>query len=79
MPCSKFPTSLCMKKKQQQQQNHVFCVWPGGDVVQLVEHGTGTQLKQVRFPSAAMDFSPRVNFSADSLWCSYTPVCSCMH
>ena len=37
-----------------------FC--PGGDVAQLVERRTGTPLTQVRFPCAARDFSPRVNF-----------------
>ena len=34
----------------------------GGDVAQLVEHRTGTSLTQVRFPGAARDFSPKVNF-----------------
>ena len=33
----------------------------GGDVVQSVEHRTGTLPTQVRFPGAAKDFSPRVN------------------
>ena len=33
----------------------------GGDVAQLVEHPTITPLTQVQFPSAARDFSPRVN------------------
>ena len=33
-----------------------------GDVVQLVEHGTSTPLTQVRFPGAARDISPIVNF-----------------
>ena len=37
----------------------------GGDVAQLVEHRTGTPPTQVRFPGAARDFPPRVNFSAD--------------
>ena len=32
------------------------------DVAQLVERRTGTPLTQVRFPGAARDFSPRVNF-----------------
>ena len=32
-----------------------------GDVVQLLEHRTGTPPMQVRFPGAARDFSPRVN------------------
>ena len=34
----------------------------GGDVAQLIDHRTGTLPTQVRFPSAARDFSPRVNF-----------------
>ena len=34
------------------------------DVAQLVEHWTGTPLTQVRFPGAARDFSPRVNFQS---------------
>ena len=38
----------------------------GGDVAQLVERRTGTPLMQIRFPCAARDLSPRVNFSADS-------------
>ena len=39
--------------------------WGGGGVggvAQLVEPRTGTLPTQVRFPSAARDFSPRVNF-----------------
>ena len=34
----------------------------GVDLAQLVEHRTGTQPAQVRFPAAARDFSPRVHF-----------------
>ena len=33
-----------------------------GDVAQLLERRTGTPLRQVGFPGAARDFSPRVNF-----------------
>ena len=33
-----------------------------GDVAQLVERRTGTPLRQVRFPGATRDLSPRVNF-----------------
>ena len=33
-----------------------------GNVAQLVEHQTVTPPTQVRFPGAARDFSPRVNF-----------------
>ena len=36
----------------------------GGDVAQLAERRTGTPLRQVRFPGAARDFSPRVNFQS---------------
>ena len=39
----------------------------GGDVAQLVEYRTITPLTQVRFPGAARDFSPRVNFSVETL------------
>ena len=33
-----------------------------GDVAQFVERRTGTSPTQVRFPGAARDLSPRVNF-----------------
>ena len=39
---------------------YVMCV--GGDIAQLVEHRTSTLPTQVRFPGAARDFSPKVNF-----------------
>ena len=42
-----------------QKNNGIPC---GGDVTQLVEHQTSLLPTQVRFPSAARDFSPRVNF-----------------
>ena len=42
--------------------NTYRCQTLGGDVAQLVEHRTGTPPTQVRFHSAARDFSPRVNF-----------------
>ena len=45
-----------------------------GDVAQLVERGTGTLLMQVRFPSAARDFSPMVNFQ-----CRLSYVLSLIH
>ena len=48
----------------------------GGDVAHLVEHWTGTPLRQVRFPGAARDFSLRVSLSVQTLpWCPYAPVC----
>ena len=51
-----------------------------GDVAQLVEHRTVTPLTQVRFPGAARDFSPRVNFQCRlSYVCPYNPVCNRMH
>ena len=33
-----------------------------GDVAQLVEHRTGTPLRQVRFLGAARDLSPRLSY-----------------
>ena len=51
-----------------------------GDVSQLVEHQTGRSLRQVQFPSAARDFSPRVNFQCRLSYGVCTPpVYSCMH
>ena len=42
----------------------VGCGWEmsGCSSAELVERRTGTPLTQVRFPGAARDFSPRVNF-----------------
>ena len=52
----------------------------GGDVAQLVEHRTVTPLTQVRFPGAARDFSPIVNFQCRlSYVCPYTPVWNRTH
>ena len=34
----------------------------GRDVAQLVQRRTGTPLRQVRFPGATRDFSPRASF-----------------
>ena len=51
-----------------------------GDVARLVECWTGTLLTQVRFPGAARDSSPRVNFLCRfSYMCPYTSMCYCMH
>ena len=47
--------------------------WGGGDVAQLVEHGTSMLLTQVRFPGAAREILPRVHFQR-RLSCSvHTP------
>ena len=54
----------------------------GGDVAQLVERRTGTPLRQVRFPGAARDFSPRVNFQCRLSYGVRTPPCAiayCAH
>ena len=57
----------------------------GGDEAQLVEHRTGTKPTHVRFPGAARDFSPRVNFQCRVHYGVRTPpfviVCiySCAH
>ena len=50
-------------------------VW-SGDVAQLVEHQTSTLLRQVRFPGAARDFSPRVNFQCRLCYGVCTPPCA---
>ena len=47
----------------------------GGDVAQLVEYWTGTPPTQVRFPDAAKDFSPRVNFQSRLSYGVRTPPC----
>ena len=45
-----------------------------------LEHRTGMPLTQVRFPGAARDFLPRVNFQCRlSSGCPYIPVCNRMH
>ena len=48
----------------------------GGDVAQLVKRRTGTPLTQVRFPSAARDFSPGVNFQCRLSYGVCTPPCA---
>ena len=42
----------------------------------LVEHRTVTPLTQVRFPGAAGDFSPRVNFQCRLSYAVRTPPCA---
>ena len=51
------------------------------NVAQLVEHRTVTPLTQVRFPGAAKDFSPRVNFQCRLCYvCPYIPCAiACMN
>ena len=51
----------------------------GGGVAQLVEHRTGTPLRQVRFPGAARNFLLESTFSADSLTVSVHPMRNRMH
>ena len=53
-------------------------VWSSvfGDVAQLVKCRTGTLLTQVRFPSAARDFSPKVNFQCRLSYGVRTPPCA---
>ena len=48
----------------------------GGDVAQLVEHRTVTPLTQVRFPGAAKDFLPRVNFQCRLSYGVRRPPCA---
>ena len=52
------------------------CAKGDGDVAQLVERRTGTPLTQVRFPGAARDFSPRVNFQSRLSYGVRTPSCA---
>ena len=47
----------------------------GGDVAQLVERRTGTLPTQIRFPGAARDFSPRLNFQCRFSYGVRTPPC----
>ena len=62
-----------------QQQREVSNRTGGRHVAQLVEY-TSMLLRQVRFPSAARDFSPRVKFQCRlSYMCLYTPMCIHMH
>ena len=46
-----------------------------GDVAQSVERRTDTPLTQVRFPDAARNFSPRVNFQCRLSYGVRTPSC----
>ena len=62
-----------------QQQREVFNRTGGRHVAQLVEY-TSMLLRQVRFPSAARDFSPRVNFQCRLSYSVHTaPMHDCMH
>ena len=47
-----------------------------GDVVQLVEHRTGTPLTQYRLPGAARDFPPRVSCQCSLSHGIRTPPCA---
>ena len=47
-----------------------------GDVAQLVEHRTGMSMTQVRFPDAARDFSPGVDFQCRLFYGVHTPQCA---
>ena len=48
----------------------------GGDVAQLVSIETVTPLTPVRFPGAARDFSPRVNFQCRLSYSVWTTPCA---
>ena len=68
-PSSNPGPSLCKKRS----------MW-GGGVTQLVEHRTGMLPTQVRFPGAATDFFPIVNFQGRlSHGVRTTPMCNRMH
>ena len=65
----KIPTIPPPKKKKKAENK-------GRDVAQLVEDRTGTSPSQVRFPGAARDFSPRVNFQCRLFYDARTPPCA---
>ena len=54
----------------------MILIIPGGDLAQLGERRTGTPLTQVRFPGAARDFLPRVNFQCRLSYGVRTPPCA---
>ena len=54
----------------------MILIIPGGDVVQFVERRTVMPLMQVRFPGAARDFLPRVNFQCRFSFGVPTPPCA---
>ena len=59
------------------QSNHTIgFLWYGGDVARLVDRRIGTPLRQVRFPGAARDFSPRVEFQCRLSYGVRTPPCA---
>ena len=45
-------------------------------ILQFVQCRTGMSLTQVRFPGAARDFSPGVNFQCRLSYCVSTPLCA---
>ena len=57
-------------------QKMLLYVTRGGDLAQLTERRTGTPLREVRFPGAARDFSPRVNLQCRLSYGVRTPPCA---
>ena len=61
-------------------QLYISLLSKGGDVAQLLKHRTVTPLTKVRFPGAARDFFPGVNFQCRlSYVCPYTRVIACIY
>ena len=54
----------------------IFGIFLVRDAAQLAQCRTGTPLRQVRFPSAARDFSPRVSFQCGPSYGIPTPHCA---
>ena len=69
--CNSFPSE--QNPRPQRAQIGLMMAW---DVAQLVEHGTWTPPTQVRFPGAARDFSPKVNFPCRLSYGVRTPPCT---
>ena len=66
-------TAMVHRRKKKKEANISL---QSGDVAQLAEHQTGTLPTQVRFPGAARDFSPTVNFQCRLSYDVRTPPCA---
>ena len=79
-----FHTKMKKRKRQKNclvrgcslKRSRFFKTCLSGDVAHYVERRTGTPLTPVRFPGAASDFSPRVNFQCRLSYGVCTPPCA---
>ena len=69
-------TSSCLRTRKLLMGPQAKILVVDGDVAQLVEHRTSTPLRQVRFPGAARDFSPRISFQCRLCYGVLTPRCA---